>query len=202
MRHAPTRSAAAIGRKKVTAEFRPLDGDIVNEAIPAFFIGRNMEGFWVARDAKGQAGGIFLLENSALSFARRNCQPAGCATVYPSERFELDLKNMGNPLVAQLSWLKRFAMRGRQRWATFICNMAEAVKGFLDMTMLMHTRGPLELATCSSQKARYVAARLAAALAIIKRLCFGGLMVLAAGGALAAIIALKAAIFFWVFHYY
>ena len=120
MRHAPTRSAAAIGRKKVTAEFRPLDGDIVNEAIPAFFIGRNMEGFWVARDVKGQVGGIFLLENSALSFARRNSQPAGCATIYPSERFELDLENKGNPLVTQLGWLKRFAMRGRQRWGAFI----------------------------------------------------------------------------------
>ena len=131
MRHAPTRSAAAIGRKKVTTEFRPLDGDIVNEAIPAFFIGRNMEGLWVARDVKGQVGGIFLLENSALSFARRNSQPAGCATIYPSERFELDLENKGNPLVAQLGWLKRLAMRVRQRWAAFIGNMAEAVKGFL-----------------------------------------------------------------------
>ena len=56
----------------VTGQFRPLDPDIVNEAIPAFFIGRNKEGFWVARDAKGQIGGIFLLENSALSFARRH----------------------------------------------------------------------------------------------------------------------------------
>jgi hypothetical protein len=37
---------------------------------------------------------------------------------------------------------------------------------------------------------------------MIKRFCVGGLTVLAAGGAFAAIIALKAAIFFWVFHYY
>ncbi len=109
----------------------PLDPGIVNETIPAFFIGRNMEGFWVARDAKGQIGGIFLLENSALSFARRNCQPAGCAAIYPSERFELDLENKGNPLVAQFGWLKRIVMRGRQRWAAFICSMAEAVKKFL-----------------------------------------------------------------------
>ena len=54
----------------VTAQFRPLDPGIVNETIPAFFIGRNKEGFWVARDVNGQIGGIFLLENSALSFAR------------------------------------------------------------------------------------------------------------------------------------
>ena len=87
---------------EVTAEFRPLDAAIVSEAIPAFFIGRNNEGFWIARDVKGQIGGIFLLENSALSFAKRNSWPAGCATIFPSERFELDLENKGNPLVAHL----------------------------------------------------------------------------------------------------
>jgi hypothetical protein len=37
-----------------TAQFLPLDPDIVSEAIPAFFIGRNKEGFWVARDANGR----------------------------------------------------------------------------------------------------------------------------------------------------
>ena len=30
-----------------------LDASIVSDAIPAFFIGRNKDGFWVARDAKG-----------------------------------------------------------------------------------------------------------------------------------------------------
>jgi hypothetical protein len=82
----PTESATVI------AQFQPLDPGIVNEAIPAFFIGRNKEGFWVARDAKGRIGGIFLLENSALSFAKRNSRPAGCATIFPSERIELDLE--------------------------------------------------------------------------------------------------------------
>lgn len=114
--------------EKVNAEFRPLDGDIVNEAIPAFFIGRNKEGFWVARDARGRLGGIFLLQNSALTFARRNSRPAGCATIFLSERFELDLENNGNPLVARLGWLKRLAMRGRQRMVAFIGKMTEAVK--------------------------------------------------------------------------
>ena len=61
----------------VTAQFQPLDPGIVNGAIPAFFIGRNKEGFWVARDVNGQIGGIFLLETSALSFARRNSRSGG-----------------------------------------------------------------------------------------------------------------------------
>ncbi len=112
----------------VTAQFQPLDPGIVNGAIPAFFIGRNKEGFWVARDVNGQVGGIFLLENSALSFAKGNSRPAGCATIFPSERFELDLENRGNPPVTQLGPLMRLAMRLRQRMAALIGKMTAAVK--------------------------------------------------------------------------
>jgi len=77
--------APADARATVSTLFVPLDPGIVNETIPAFFIGRNMEGFWVARDINGQIGGIFLLENSAVSFARMHSRPAGCATIYLSE---------------------------------------------------------------------------------------------------------------------
>src|SRR6202166_4468309 len=133
-------STAAIGRESesssifpgdelptVTAQFQPLDPGIVNEAIPAFFIGRNKEGFWIARDVKGRIGGIFLLENSALSFARKNSRPAGCATIFPSERFELDLENNGNPLVTYLRPLMRLATPHRRRAAAFIRKMAQAI---------------------------------------------------------------------------
>src|SRR6202047_579746 len=109
----------------VIAQFQPLDPDIVNEAIPAFFVGRNKEGFWVARDARGRIGGIFLLENSALSFARRNSRPAVCPTMFPSERFDLDLENKGNPLAAQLGSLIHLATRFRERMAAWIGNMIE-----------------------------------------------------------------------------
>jgi hypothetical protein len=112
----------------VTAQFQLIDPAIVNDAIPAFFIGRNKEGFWVARDVKGRIGGIFLLENSAVSFARKNSQPAGCATIYPSERFELDLEDKGNPLLARLVSMLRLTTRPRQRIAGSIGNMIGAVK--------------------------------------------------------------------------
>jgi hypothetical protein len=109
----------------VTAPFAPLDPGIVNEAIPAFFIGRNSDGFWLARDVKGKAGGIFLFERSALSFARRHSRPLGCATIFPSERFELDLENQGNLLVAPLGRLMRLAAHVRQRLAAIIANIAK-----------------------------------------------------------------------------
>jgi hypothetical protein len=139
-RQAPGHSTAAIEQDShrsdflsgdqpatATAPFQPLDPGIVNEAIPAFFIGRNKDGFWLARDVKGKIGGIFLFESSALSFARRHSRPAGCATIFPSERFELDLENQGNALVAQLEPLMRLANRGQQRMAAVIGKMAEAI---------------------------------------------------------------------------
>jgi hypothetical protein len=71
------------------------------------------------------------------------------------------------------------------------------------MTMPMHRSGPFERARHSSQRLDRVATRPAAAhLAMIKRFCVAALTVLAAGAALAAVIALKAALFFWVYHYY
>src|SRR5665811_2380665 len=69
--------------------------DCLSEAIPLFFIGRNKDGFWVAREADGRVGGIFVLKRSALLFANTNTQPRGCATMFLSERFELDIENKG-----------------------------------------------------------------------------------------------------------
>jgi len=71
------------------------------------------------------------------------------------------------------------------------------------MTMLTHTRGPFKPAPGSSERRGTASGGAASAhLAMIKRFCMCTLAILAAGGALAAIVALKAAIFFWVFHYY
>jgi hypothetical protein len=89
-----------------TTEFQPLDPDVVSAAIPAFFIGRNKAGFWVAREARGRVGGIFLFRSSAVHFANAHSRPSRCALVFPSERFELDIENRGNPLIAQLArWI-------------------------------------------------------------------------------------------------
>ncbi len=112
----------------VTAPFQPPDPDVVSEAIPAFFIGRNKEGFWVARDVKGKTGGLFLLKNSALSFAQSNSRPNGCATIFPSDRFELDLENNGNPFALRLGSL----MRLRRRMIAFAGKATAALKHRLE----------------------------------------------------------------------
>jgi hypothetical protein len=64
------------------------------------------------------------------------------------------------------------------------------------MTMLTHSRGPFETASYSSGKRDNVRAGAAQAhLATIKRFCICALTLLVAGGAVAAIIALKTAVY-------
>jgi hypothetical protein len=71
------------------------------------------------------------------------------------------------------------------------------------MTTLAHTGGSFEPPRRSPGE-QNTAGRVAANahLAMIKRFSIGVLTVLAAGGALAAIVGLKAALFVWVYHYY
>jgi len=101
--HLNVRESQAPKRPAPPTPFQPLDPGILDASIPTFFVGRDRDGFWFARDAKGETGGIFLFRSSALAFARRASRPLGCATVFLSERFELDVDNQGHPLTA---WLK------------------------------------------------------------------------------------------------
>jgi hypothetical protein len=70
------------------------------------------------------------------------------------------------------------------------------------MTMLTPARGPFARASYSSELRGSAKAGAANAhLAMIKRFCVSALLALLAGGAVAGIMALKAAAFFWRFHY-
>ncbi len=86
---------------------QPLDPGVIDASIPTFFIGRDPDGFWLARDARGENGGLFLFKSSALAFARRASRPLGCATILLSQRIELDVENQGNPLIGYLRPLLR-----------------------------------------------------------------------------------------------
>jgi len=112
----------------VTSPFQPLDPSVLNASIPAFFIGRNKDGFWLARDVKGQVGGMFLFESSALAFTRRKAFPSGCATIFPSERFELDVENQGNPLIEYLQPLMRLVLRGLHWMIALTARIVDAVE--------------------------------------------------------------------------
>src|SRR5580704_5578266 len=72
---------------------RRPDASALSEAIPLFYIGRNKNGIWVVREAEGRSGGLFFLKQSAVRFARRQSEPAGCAMMFLNEPFELDVEN-------------------------------------------------------------------------------------------------------------
>ncbi len=92
--------SAGLARAAVRSFDRP-GADVLNEAIPVVFIGRNRDGLWVVRDAAGKFGGLFWRKASALRFAQRSAATTGCATVFPRARFELDIENACNPLVVR-----------------------------------------------------------------------------------------------------
>jgi hypothetical protein len=81
---------------------RRPDSGVLSETIPLFFIGRNNHGLWIAREAEGRTGGVFLFKQSAVRFAQKYSAPTGCATMFLADRFELDVENHGHPLVAWL----------------------------------------------------------------------------------------------------
>ncbi|MGY8668325.1 hypothetical protein Q3C01_38980 [Bradyrhizobium sp. UFLA05-109] len=112
--HLPPRPPQAQRASEPTTALQPLDPEIISASIPAFFIGRNTAGLWVAREASGRVGGIFLFKSSAVEFAHRQSKPAQCALVFPSETFELDVENDGNPFAAQLA---RWTSQARRRLA-------------------------------------------------------------------------------------
>jgi hypothetical protein len=90
--------------------------EVLSEAIPVFFIGRNREGFWVARDANGKSGGLFWSREAAIRFAR-SVWPTGCATIFPQTRFELDIENGGHPLISCFEATRRLLTQGLRRLA-------------------------------------------------------------------------------------
>jgi hypothetical protein len=105
----PTHFAATPGAPTILPK-RP-DARVLNRVIPLFFIGRNKNGFWLAREARGRIGGMFFLRRSALRFVQNASAPHGCATMFLAKTFELD-RNCGNPFVgwlnAALGHLRRF----------------------------------------------------------------------------------------------
>jgi hypothetical protein len=85
--------------------------DVLSGSIPLFFIAQNDVGLWIARDADGNSGGIFLLKRSALRFARTSGGGSGCATMFLAQRLELDVENRGRRSVAWVGALLKLLTR-------------------------------------------------------------------------------------------
>lgn len=98
---------------------RRPDLRILSESIPLFYLCQNHHGFWIAREAEGRTGGLFLRKQSALHFAQRNSAPTGCAIMHLSEPVELDLENKGSRIAVPLGALVNVTMQYAPRLAAF-----------------------------------------------------------------------------------
>ena len=106
---------------------------ILSKSIPLFFISRDGDGLWIAREADFRIGGIFLFQRSAMRFAERYSAPTPCATMILSEPHELDIENRGNRWAAQL----RSALRALKRFASKIrAFAARASRAYIEDRML------------------------------------------------------------------
>jgi hypothetical protein len=87
------------------------ESHILSETISLFFIARNRVGLWIAREAEGCTGGVFLFKKSALGFAKKNSGTSGSATMFLAECLELDVENRGNRLIAWIGALLNLLTR-------------------------------------------------------------------------------------------
>ena len=106
----PPRRPFAVSTTATQLPRRP-DASALSEAIPLFYIGRNMCGVWVVRAAEGPSGGLFLFKQSAARFARRQSEPDGCATMFLAEPFELDVVNQGSRFAGLLAAASKVVAR-------------------------------------------------------------------------------------------
>src|ERR1700746_1158268 len=99
-----------VQRQIALLSARP-DSTVLNDSIPLFFIGRNRNGFWVAREAAGRCGGLFVFRRSAARFARKNGLAGGGATMLVEHSIELDLPNQGSKLIELMASLTEIVGR-------------------------------------------------------------------------------------------
>jgi hypothetical protein len=111
----------AGGMDAAAAEFpRRPDASIISATIPLFYIAQNRDGFWLARAAAGGNGGLFLFRRSAVRFAKRHSKQLGCATMFLSDSFELDVPNQGSRFIARLAAAIDFVTRRAPPLASFV----------------------------------------------------------------------------------
>lgn len=113
----------------------------LSETIPLFYIGQNNRGFWVAREADGRCGGVFLLRRSAVRFAQQKSAPASCATMFLDEPRELDVVNEGNRIVEPLTAITDLA--GAPAFTAFVAMTVAKWRKF-DTQILRFCAGQLK----------------------------------------------------------
>jgi hypothetical protein len=134
------RPATSTASNTLTKFPKRPDLTVLSETIPLFYIGQNTHGFWVAREAEGRSGGLFLFKRSAVRFARSKSAPAGCAMMFLNEPRELDLENQGsrfvepvaaamNSVARRMPTLAAFVAMAVSEWRKLVAQISRALAG-------------------------------------------------------------------------
>lgn len=100
----PNSRRGAVAAPVRTNEFPPRpDATVISEAIPLFYVSQNRSGFWLAREAEGRHGGLFVSKRSAVRFAQSRNRRLSCAIMILPAPIELDTPNQGSRTVACLA---------------------------------------------------------------------------------------------------
>jgi hypothetical protein len=108
------------------------DANALDPNIPLFLIGKSKDGFWVAREENGRAGGTFFTERGARHFAQRWASPRGCASVAVSDPIELESRDDGNVLISLIRDLKS---KGANRIPEPVLDVITIVLGLAAMAL-------------------------------------------------------------------
>jgi hypothetical protein len=110
----PSATAATLANAQPYAiKHRPLsteewpqrpDGSILNKTVSLFFVARDKDGFWIARNADFAFGGKFFFRHSALRFAGYY---DGSAIMMLTGVYNLDTRNNGNRYTKRLRPIRR-----------------------------------------------------------------------------------------------
>jgi len=141
------RRPAAAGPSTVVQFPKRPDLSVLSETIPLYYIAQNSRGFWVAREAEGRCGGLFLLRRSALRFARHKSAPASCAMMFFDEVLELDVENEGSRLVAPVAAAMDIAGRRAPTFAAFVAMAIAEWRKLVEQISCVFTGGRRNRAT-------------------------------------------------------
>lgn len=104
------------------------DATVLHDSIPLFYIGQNRSGLWVAREAEGRSGGVFLFKRSAMRFAEGQSAPSGCAVMFVEPSLELEIQNQSSfTEAARAPGLMAFAEMVIVEWRKLVAQISRAL---------------------------------------------------------------------------
>lgn len=157
VRNATSPRQVANGPNTVVKFPKRPDLTVLSETIPLFYIAQNNHRFWVAREADGRCGGVFLLRRSAVRFAQQQNALGGCAIMFLDEPIELDVKNEASRIVEPFTEIIDLVRRRAPTFRVFVSMMLAKWRKLDRQILLFCSSEPKDLAAPELVRSGYKA---------------------------------------------